>query len=267
MTPFTFPQAFTLAALSLLALVGCTSEVVDATHQGSGGGGGGGECAEYAGDGCTPGDTLPCSVPDPSGVGTLHSTDVCSLVEGKACTTGWSSGCNTPLVLSFDGGPVAYGTDRTHGFDVNGGESLVTDWPTAKTPWLALDRDGDGRIADGRELFGSMSPLALGGRAENGFVALRELDDDGDGRITQADASFARLLVWSDVDADRSSTPSELASAASWGLIAIDLDYRSEGRCDLRRNCEVERASFRFRESHGEERVGAIIDVHLAPQR
>lgn len=174
---------------------------------------------------------------------------------------------DTPLVLSFDGAPVAYLADRTHGFDLNGERSQVTDWPTAQTPWLALDRDGDGRITDGSELFGSMTALSTGERAPNGFAALRELDADGDGRITPRDPGFARLLVWSDHDGDRRSTPGELVSAAAAGLLSIDLDYVVDPRCDARGDCEVERAVFRFRDAAFVERTGAVIDVHLAAQR
>jgi hypothetical protein len=173
---------------------------------------------------------------------------------------------DTPLVLSFDGAPVAYLADRAHGFDLNGARSQVTDWPTARTPWLALDRDGDGRIADGSELFGSMTVLSTGERAANGFAALRELDADGDGRITPRDPGFARLLVWSDGDGDRRSAPGELVSAAEAGLLSIDLDYVVDPRCDARGDCEVERAVFRYRDGAGVERTGAVIDVHLAAQ-
>jgi hypothetical protein len=169
-------------------------------------------------------------------------------------------------VLSFEGAPVAYRTDADHTFDLNGLRSQVTDWPTSKTPWLAMDRNGDGRITDGSELFGSMSVLANGSLAPNGFVALRELDADGDGRITPNDPGFARLLVWSDRDGDRVSTPGELTSASAIELLSIDLDYAVDPRCDSRGNCEVERASFRYREG-GVERIGTVIDVHLPAQR
>jgi hypothetical protein len=173
----------------------------------------------------------------------------------------------TPLVLSFDGAPVEYLRDQEHTFDLHGDASEIADWPTARTPWLALDRDGDGRIADGSELFGSMTVLSSGERAPNGFAALRELDADGDGRITPDDPGFARLLVWTDSDGDRRSSPGELVPASAWGLRSIDLDYTVDPRCDARGNCEVERATFRWRDGAGVERTGAVVDVHLAAQR
>jgi hypothetical protein len=261
------------AVAACAAGLGCTAEVDSGTNSEGGGGAGGGEegeggkpnsdgCKSYIGDGCTPGELQSCGFPPPQDTMQRH----CELVD-QFCRTQWSyNDCNTPLVLSFDGAPVEYGTDAAHGFTVNGATSLVTDWPTAKTPWLALDRDGSGSIEDGRELFGSMSPLAGGGAAANGFVALRELDESGDGQITADDPAFTRLLVWSDRDGDRRSAPGELASAASWELVSIELGYANLPRCDARGNCEVERASFRYRDAAGATRTGAVIDVHLAPQ-
>lgn len=253
--------------------LGCTAQVDGGDGEEGGGGSGGGEgtggqataieCKGYNGDGCTPGELQSCGFPPPQETMQRH----CELVD-QFCTTRWSNDdCNTPLVLSFDGGPVEYATDATHGFAVNGRTSLVTDWPSAKTPWLALDRDGSGSIEDGRELFGSMTPLGVGGTGPNGFVALRELDQNGDGKITADDAGFARLLVWSDRDGDRRSASSELARASAWEIVSIDLGYASEPRCDARDNCEVERAAFHYRDATGLVRVGAVIDVHLAAQR
>jgi hypothetical protein len=267
------------ARLALLVgaaiVLGCSGNVVGG-GEGQGGGGGQGTqtstqtdtgttaCTAYAGDGCTPGATQSCGYPGFE----ANLTMDCELVPHEQCTTQWNyQGCNTPLVLSFDGAQVEYLTDREHAFDFNGTRSQVTDWPTARTPWLALDRNGNGRIDDGGELFGSMTILSDGGRAANGFMALRELDADGDGRITRADPGFARLLVWSDRDGDRRSSPAEVAPASAWELLSIDLDFTSDPRCDARANCEVERASFRYRDAAGTVRTGAIVDVHLAPQR
>lgn len=270
----------TVPALLLgLAAAGCTTQVSGGGPGGGGGSGGSGGsdgtggqgtggaavCTKYAGDGCTPDDTRPCT-----GLPSYESGGVqrCLPVMGESCATQWATDdCNTPLVLSFDGGPVDFLADGAHAFDVNGAASIVTDWPTAKTPWLALDRDGNGRIDDGSELFGSMSILASGRRAPNGFVALRELDANGDGRITPEDPGFARLLVWSDRDGDRRSAPGELAPAAAYELLSIDLDYTVDARCDAHGNCERERAAFRYRDAAGVVRTGAVIDVHLAAQR
>ena len=252
-------------ALALvLGAVGCVTEVESGGggDGGGGGAGGGGECTEYKGE-CQPGEQKSCNAPPEFG-----ELNMSCIVNETDCTTMWDpNACNTPLVLSFDGAEVEFATDATRAFDVNGAASQVTDWPTAKTPWLAFDRDESGAIEDGRELFGSMSPLAIGGRAQNGFVALRELDRNGDGRITPDDPGFAKLVVWSDRDADRASSSRELASAAAWEIVSIDLDYVSIPRCDARGNCGVERASFQYRDAAGALKTGAVIDVHLPPQR
>ncbi len=165
-------------------------------------------------------------------------------------------------MLSFAGGPVRF-ESSARAFDLGIGMSVATDWPSAETPWLAIDRNGNGAIDDGTELFGSASPLAGGGRPTDGFAALRELDSNGDGRITPADEAWSRLLVWSDRDGDRVSSADELAPLASFGVVAIDLDFIRDPRCDARGNCEVERAHFRYRDAVSGEREGAVVDVHL----
>jgi hypothetical protein len=106
----------------------------------------------------------------------------------------------TPLVLAFRSEAVQFNTAVAAGFDLTGTMSVITDWPTSTTPWLALDRNLNGKIDDGSELFGSATLLASGEAARNGFVALRELDSNVDGQIDSEDAEWGRLLVWSDVE-------------------------------------------------------------------
>lgn len=75
-------------------------------------------------------------------------------------------GCNTPLVVAFDGEGITFASEASApGFAFRSGSPTATDWPTATTPWLALDRDGDGAITSGAELFGD----ATG--AHDGFAA------------------------------------------------------------------------------------------------
>ncbi len=155
----------------------------------------------------------------------------------------------TPLVLAFDDEPVAY----TAGIE--------TDWPTARTPWLVLDRDGDGAITRATELFGSATQLASGRAAKHGFEALAELDTNHDGVIDGRDPSFATLRVWADHDADRRSTPDEL-SPLSAQVTSISLSYRRVPAC-TNGNCEGERSTMTWRDADGSSRTGSVVDVYL----
>ncbi|WP_437579280.1 calcium-binding protein [Sorangium sp. So ce887] len=213
---------------------------------------------EDAGAECTIGESRNCTVHEAGGF------ELCEDVQGVPTWTGCqSSSSSTPLVLSFDQRPVEYLTSMTGAFDLSGlGATIATDWPTAATPWLAFDRDGNGAIDGGAELFGSATVLASGARAENGFTALRELDSDGDGRITARDEAWPRLVLWSDSDANRASSAGELQPLSSRGLVAIELSYGRERRCDGRGNCEIERAAFTFAEGTS-TRTGVVVDVHL----
>ena len=178
------------------------------------------------------------------------------------CCTG--DPCYTPLVMAFDNQRVAYHTTMTGSFDLTGyGMSLATDWPTAATPWLALDRNGNGRIDSGSELFGSATVLSSGYKASNGFVALEELDSNHDGRIDPQDAKWSQLVLWADRDANRASGSSEISTLSSHQLLWISLDHRVEPYCVFG-NCERERATFAYRDANGVKRRGTVIDIYLA---
>lgn len=93
-----------------------------------------------------------------------------------------------PLVLNFDG-TAAELEDTEFEFDIDAdGE---TEWINAlvdSSGWLALDKNGDGKINDGSELFGALSG--------DGFADLAEYDEDQNGFIDEADAIYNDLLVW-----------------------------------------------------------------------
>lgn len=191
---------------------------------------------------------------------------ICAWDGEKLYAYSWDEpDCETPLVLNFDDAPLRFDAAAAAAFDVSGvGACLSTDWPTM--PWLALDRDGDGQIASGRELFGSGTLLAGGERASNGFEALAELDLDRDGKLTAADPAFAELVLWSDGDDDRRGELAELTPVGAVDLVAIHLEIESRVECDERGNCGRERARFEFRGPTGELRSGEVVDVYLACQ-
>ena len=171
-------------------------------------------------------------------------------------------GLNTPLVVAFDNQPVVFSMGGEFAFVP--GAPGASDFPTATTPWLAIDRNHDGTIDSGAELFGSNTPLPEGTTARNGFVALASLDANHDGLIDARDPEFHSLLLWADHDGNRRTDPGELR-AADGVLVSISLDPHIELRCDARANCEGERATLIWRDARGTHE-GSIVDVYL-PRR
>jgi hypothetical protein len=212
-------------------------------------------------EGCEPGDTKQCFAEGSSFYEQFGNMSArCELSGGRWMYPAYA--CATPLVLSFDDAPVEF-TRAPGEFDLFGqGMSIGTDWVSARTPWLALDSDRDGHIADGRELFGSMTVLPSGARANDGFEALSALDADHDGWITPRDPAFDSLQLWSDGDQNRRSAGAELSSLSSWKVEAIGLAHTVAPRCNVS-GCELERGRFVFRDANGGVREGAVIDVHL----
>jgi hypothetical protein len=94
-----------------------------------------------------------------------------------------------PLVINFSGN-AAQLTDQRFAFDLNsdGHASERINFLGSGSGFLAFDRNGDGKINNGSELFGT--------RTGNGFAELAELDGDKNGWIDENDDAFAHLSIW-----------------------------------------------------------------------
>ena len=142
----------------------------------------------------------------------------------------------SPLILDLDGdGVVASGLTY---FDHEGdGWSELTAWASEDDGVLVWDKNNDGSINDGSELFGNNTVLEDGSAAENGFLALADLDDNGDGVIDLSDASWLDLKVmrWTDAndngmmdDGEEYLVSLETLSIQSLGTGYIDSEYVDE---------------------------------------
>ena len=93
-----------------------------------------------------------------------------------------------PLVINLEGG-IAEVSDTKIRFDLDA--DGIVDEVSRLDPgsgYLALDKNGDGRINDGSELFGTKSG--------DGFSDLAAYDRDGNGWIDEADPIFEKLKIW-----------------------------------------------------------------------
>lgn len=132
-----------------------------------------------------------------------------------------------PLVFDLDGdGIETTGISETNPimFDVNAdGVATSTGWVSADDALLALDRNGNGTIDNGAELFGDATPLSAGGVAVDGFDALADLDSNSDGVIDANDTEFANLRLWRDLNQDGVSQSNELFTLAALNVASINV--------------------------------------------
>jgi hypothetical protein len=191
-----------------------------------------GTCNWSANPGCQPGDWgFTNSSHECNGGGNWYSNCTCYRDQ------------DTPILIDVNGnGFVLSNAANGVQFDLRAnGTPRQFAWtiPSTDDAWLVLDRNGNGTVDNGQELFGNYTPQPEPpvGEGRNGFLALAEYDKpinggNNDGKIKNNDSVFSSLRLWQDFNHNGISEASELFTLSSLGLNTIHLDYQTKNKVD-----------------------------------
>lgn len=129
-----------------------------------------------------------------------------------------------PLVINFKGELASVDTKKKFSFDLNSdGKKEMISLLGSGNGFLAIDKNNNGAIDDGSELFGTKSG--------DGFADLALFDDDKNGVIDEQDSVFEKLLVWHKSALDEGILTLKQARVGALLLdnVASMFHYKNEG--------------------------------------
>jgi hypothetical protein len=166
------------------------------------------------------------------GVATTNvtKTSVFTLVSGQVDLN--KDAGITPLVIDLDGDGIHTVSrfEATGSFDLFGnGAAVKSGWISSGDAFLAVDRNGNGKIDSINELFG-------GNARGDGYAKLASFDSNGDGVVDSRDVDFAKLLVWQDVNGNHQTDAGELRTLAQAGIASLAVAHTDSFTLDAQGN-------------------------------
>ena len=150
----------------------------------------------------------------------------------------WDAGL-TPIVIDLDGNGIQTVSRANSGgaFDLFGnGGAVKSGWISGSDGFLAVDKNGNGKIDGIDELFGGTAKGA-------GFANLAAYDSNGDGFVNDADAAFGQLMIWRDANGNHATDAGELMTLAQAGVASLTVAYTELPFVDAQGNLHLERST------------------------
>lgn len=174
-----------------------------------------------------------------------------------------------PLIIDLDGdrNVVRELFDSSAYFDLdNDGFRERVAWSLAGDGFLVRDRNGNGLIDNGTELFGSGRTEFTAGTVRpagtEGFAELALLDSNLDGAISAADTDFTALKVWVDANGDAITDEGEIKTLAELGIVSISLSTLASD--DLDCGCDGTEVTYRSEVTFADGSLRGMFDAYLS---
>ncbi len=168
----------------------------------------------------------------------VTKTDAFTLMSGQSDQT--RDAGITPIVIDLDGNgihTISRAADTSAGFDLFGnGNAVRSGWISGSDGFLAVDKNGNGKIDSISELFGGNAKGA-------GFANLASFDSNGDGLVNSLDANFGQLMIWRDTNSNHVTDAGELISLAQAGVTSLTVAYTELPFIDAQDNLHLERST------------------------
>ncbi|EBY4129933.1 hypothetical protein D4Y10_10685, partial [Salmonella enterica subsp. enterica serovar Oranienburg] len=155
---------------------------------------------------------------------------------------------SSPIIIDLDrDGVETISLENGVFFDHNGNKfAESTGWVSPDDGLLVFDRDGNGQIDNGSELFGNNTLQADGTNASNGYNALKEYDDNNDGVLDENDAIWNQLQIWQDKNSNGRVDEGELLTMKQAGIASINTMYKNSSTTDSQGNLHKQTGSITY---------------------